>query len=313
MSGPNDYVINGPGLYGRVYSLTMQTGPQTASVWGNESQDQSPMRVAFEIERATSGPAKAKIAIYNLTPKSRSAIAKGVACRLRAGYIGLIGDLFIGTVAKVMVTRQGPDIVTSLEMVDAEPYVSMSTLTQSYAPGTHLATILQDVAKAMSVTYFGKVVSIKAGIANGIPDHVYGNGFAAHGSCKSILDKLCTPRGLVWSVQNGQLNIIPKRGYNGRTLLLLNKDTGLINVPSDSGKAVNMQSLLNPAIVPNALVQLSSANLALSGVYKVLRTKYQGDSHDAPWNVDIEARRFTDPITPVKVAAGFNYAGAVTP
>ena len=304
-------VLQGSALFGRVYSLALQGQDGQGAVWGNESKTQSALRVTFEVERAITGGNKAKVVIYNVGQSSRRGIIIGSAMRLRAGYAGLVGVLFTGVVSKVETERQGSDIATSIELKDGEPYSNMSVIDRSYAAGTHIATILNDVAQAMSVTLNGEATSVQRGVAVGIPDHVYAQGFVAHGPCKGVLDTLCRPRGLEWSVQNGALNIIPKTAYNGRTVQILSPSTGLLGVPSTNGKLVTFSALLNPRLVPGGLVQLDTANQALVGIYKVRTAKYQGDSHDAAWNVAIEAVPFDGIVKRLPAAAGQTYANAV--
>lgn len=304
--------LNGPALYNRLYSVAVQTkGSQFGLQWGNEAGAQTALKVSFEIERNLGGVNKGKIVLYNLSIASRARLQVGAAMRLRAGYVGAVGVLFLGTIAKVEHARSGPDIISSCELVDAEPYVAFTVFDRAYGKNTHLAVILNDVANAMNVSFKNQVSSIKRGIALGISDHTYAQGFVAHGPCKHTLTKLCRPRGLEWTVQNGALNIIPKAAGDGRTAHTLSSTTGLVGVPNRDAKQATFECLLNPAIVPGCIVRLVTLDPRVDGFYKVRTAKYAGDSHDAPWTIHAEAVPIPGAVIGYPVAQGQTYQGAV--
>lgn len=300
-------VAVGSALLGRVYSVTLQPPTGPTAQWGNETGTQSALRVTFSIDRSIFGGNKGRISLTNASPKTRKNLTIGQPLRLRAGYVGLVGVLFIGIITKNETTREGPDIITTVEMRDGEPFTHMSVLDRSYGPGIRLSTILSDVARAMNVYFGGIAVPIKRGAQVGIPKFAYSRGFVAHGPCGHTLDILCKPRGLEWSVQNGTLTIIPKKSYNGQKVEVVSPNTGglgipsqtgMTNIPASAGKLVTFDTLLNPRIVPGCLVQLGSKNVSLNALYKVRTAKYEGDSHGSNWGISVEASRYDSTISP---------------
>lgn len=300
-------------LYGRLWSVTIgKPNDPKSAVYGNEDQTGTPLRVAFEIEKTVkSSTNKAKITIFNLANKSRQAMKHGMTISVRAGYIGLCQTLFIGNVAKVVSETAGSEIHTKIEAGDGEAALSLGVFNKSYPRNTQLATILGDIGKALSVTTAQDPTAISAGIAVGIPSRVYSNGFVAHGSVRETLNKMLRRDGLEWSIQNGALNIIPISAHNGRLAELISAQTGLVGIPSKNGDLVKINCLLNPRLVPGGLFQLSSAATELNGFYKVRKAKFDGDTHDAKWNVEIEGVRMTNVKQILKPAVGFQYQPAV--
>lgn len=297
-------------LYGRVYSVALQGPDGRGPVYGNEKPGMAALRVAFEIERDVPGAAKGKVAIFNLSPASRNALKVNMPVQLRAGYINQVGTLMTGQVSQVTVQRDGPDIVTELDLTDAEPFTHMSTFDRHYAPGARLTTILGDVAGAMSTTLLTGTVKAAHGIAIGIPERQYSGGFVAHGPCKHTLDKLCRPQGLEWAVSNGALLVIPKGHYDGRLLQVLSRESGLIGVPGVSTDCTTFQSLMLPTFSPGGLVELRSINKAVNGIYKLRKVAFRGDSHGPDWQAALEGVPYTGSLVPLPVSVGGSYATA---
>lgn len=315
-------------LFQRAYSATFGPpsliGPQLppangqagAFQYGTIGPKPAPLRVIFDIDRNMYGssPNHSKVSIYNLSIASRQTITKGFLVQVQAGYASLLGTIFNGNVFITKTDRKGPDIVTEIECLDGGQAITTAVLDKTYPSGTTLAAILQDAATAMSVG---------AGVALGIPAFVYGRGFLARGACRDTLDRLLKPRGLEWNIQDGNLNIVPLNSPFTSTAILVSSGitvdkntgisnfdikqaTGLIGVPSLNVGFMQFTSLLNPRLVPGALIQMQCENIQLNGFYKLRRSHFEGDSHEDKWQINCEAI----PVTPGSVApaaAGFNY------
>jgi hypothetical protein len=293
-------------LFARVYALTLvpPTGGEPAQ-FGNLAAGQSALRVAFEVNKGVkTNPNSAKITLYNLNRQARTALGAGYLVALQAGYDGLAEKIFIGTVSKVETARAGADITTTLEATDGQEALLAASFNRSYPSQTHLAQVLQDVGKAMSVD---------PGVVLGLPDETFPRGIALHGSCTAVLRKLCHKHGLEASVQNGKLNILPIRAHLGQAAIVLSSKTGMLGVPSATKEAVTFDALLNPKLVPGQLVQVVSANTAASGYYKIRTVKIAGDTHGDKWQANCECARLTETVQQLGPAQGFNYAQAVVP
>ena len=302
-------------LFGRAYAVSIGTpGQSSALQYGTIGNNPAPLRVRFDIDKNSIGASnKAKIELYNLAAQTRQAIKKGYVIQLQVGYNSLIDTVFIGNVINTKSDRNGPDIITSLECGDGESAITYSVLDKSYPAGTTLVQILQDTAKAMSLGNPTNPVGINSGIAVGIPNQVFNKGFIAHGPCKDTLDKLLIPQGLEWSIQNGNLNIIPITNYNGQNAIVVSSSTGMIGVPSKNEFFLIFEHLINPKIVPGALIQMVSENAALNGFNKIKRSHFEGDSHDQKWQISCEATSMPNITQNLALAQGFNYSPAAVP
>lgn len=302
-------------LFGRTYAVALTDAPgNPGAQYGNAGNDPSPLRVSFDIERNNKGtPNKATISIYNLSPQTRGNIGKGTLITLSAGYGSLVGNLFLGVVVRPEVSRQGPDIITKLECGDGEAALAHSKINQTFPanPPTQLADILRACAEAMSLTTPANPSGMNAGIALGIPVVTFPRGYVANGMVADVLNDLCKPRDLRWSIQNNALEIVPRGAHAGVDAVVLESDTGLIGIPSLNGKQGKFSALLNPQIAPNRLVRVSSlADKRVNGFYKIQTAHYIGDSHDAKWQVDCEATLMPDAqAQTLPAASGFNYVG----
>ena len=240
----------------------------------------SPLRVRFEIEKMSVGISnKAKIDIYNLSTASRQAIKKGWVIVLYAGYKNVYRQIFVGTILKPMSTRNGSDIITSLECLDGGSSLTLGVLNKSYPANTTLETILTDLQQALGVT---------PGTILGIPSKVYPNGFAIHGSAAKALNTLLRPLNMQWSIQNGALNILPIKSTLQSQATVISAETGMIGVPSVNADFMQFECLLNPVIGPNSAIQMISENAQINGIYTVKKAKFEGDSHDSKWQLSCE-------------------------
>ena len=245
------------------------------------------LRVVFDIDKNLfSSPNKSKIGVYNLTLTQRRGISianpatgqLGDIVRLDAGYQDLVETLYIGDIARAKSERKGADIITTFECGDSEKQLIYSHFEQSYPPGTTLVRIITDCAKALGVNI---------GTILGVPTKTYNSGVSFSGSVKGTLDKILAFQALEWSVQNGTLNIIPTTAHLGTEAVLISKETGMIGVPSQGEEFLQFTSLLNPKLVPGALVFLETQTV--NGSFKIRRSHFEGDSHGQKWQVECEA------------------------
>jgi hypothetical protein len=305
------YVTQGSQLLGRVFSIALSANDGTASVWGNEKPGQSPLRVHFQIERNAEGPADAKITLYNLNPTSRNIIQNGVQVDLRAGYTGSMAKVFAGVVKNVKTQRQGPDVTTEMTCSDGTNFTNYAVLHQSYAAGTPLYRVFEDLAGAMRLDISGDVTLQKNGIIGGIPNETLGRGLVVDGAVRKTLTRLCRPRKLTWSIRNGQLSILPANHYDCMPVVVLNRESGLINIPSFNSELLSLSALLIPGLEPNSLVKVEAQNQGISGTYCIKKQKTEGDTHDSPWSHDLEAYRYTGSLDAIPIERGGNFASAV--
>ena len=106
------------------------------------------------------------------------------------------------------------------------------------------------------------------------------------------LGRLCDSIGYTWSVQDGNLQLLPNGGALAREAILLSPDTGLVGSP-EQGKhgVVKAKAFLVPGLVPGQTVQLQSRGT--SGNYRIETAEYTGESRGTgpgSWGVEMHMR-----------------------
>lgn len=279
-------------LYGRRYELVLGTLAQREmAVYGNSpgtpGRRPSFLRVEFDLEKTSlSASNKGVIRITNMSVANRQNMRPGMIVSLSAGYDSQMQLLFLGGVTKVDMSRQGSELVTELEVGDAESTISQTTFDKSYPKGTRLAQVLSDMAVAMQVPTASAPTGSRFKVAVGVPNFAFSKGLTLHGPIRLSLSKLCKTFGLEWSLQSGALQIVPLMHHTGETAEAISPQTGLLGVPSFDGAVCTFGALLNARISPGRLVFLSS-DFAV-GAYRVRKVQYRGDTHGQNWMCEAE-------------------------
>ena len=119
-------------------------------------------------------------------------------------------------------------------------------------------------------------------------------GFVGSGRASEALTAALARAGLVWSIQDGQLDVHAPGEAGVMTVPDLSPSTGLIGspefaAPPKPGKPqrIKFRCLLRPEIRPRSLVVLRSARH--SGTFRVEKVTHSGDARAVPWYSDAEA------------------------
>lgn len=107
-----------------------------------------------------------------------------------------------------------------------------------------------------------------------------------------MLTKACQSSGLVWSIQNGILQVKKPGDVMSQEVYVLSADTGLIGIPkriqisSDDGTSAaqhgwDVEYLMNAAINIDDYVKLESK--AASGFFRVYSLEIEGDNVSGVW------------------------------
>ncbi|WP_066733532.1 phage protein [Cupriavidus sp. D384] len=267
-----------------------------------------PLRLTFDIDKdASEQTNQHRLRIYNLRPDTRRGIeVPDVHCTLHAGYVEEGGPLLLaaGAVTDAWTFRDGPDVVTELELRDGYVEVRDTAVSIGYGAGASAHRIVRDIAQQMGLPLV---------MADGVPDRMWQNGFAYYGPARQALHKVVQGAGLEWSIQNQTLQIVPRRGTSRRQAVVLAADTGLIGAPErtrhgarekarvrdeQTGKRQQLvsaaqqrdgwrvRSLLLPQINPGDLVKLESRTA--EGLFRADAVKHTGDSDDGDWMTELQ-------------------------
>lgn len=267
-------------LYGRAWALS----------FGDEQW--TDLRVVFEINRnLTKHPDPAQITIYNLATKTRSGFYQGAPVRLSAGYMDAAGLIYAGTLTGITPNRDGPDYAVTLSCRDGDA-AYRATTRRAYAVGAPMTLIVGDLVAAMGLRVGSGAVAALAGLSSRGPlVHV--------GYAQDKLSQVLAPHGLVWSMVDGEVSIVPSDGALQADAILLTPDTGLVGSPEPISdkvppigavvRRVRVTSLLQPGFVPGRRVVLESTEYA--GTYRVDRLVHKGDTHGQDWYSVAEVSR----------------------
>jgi hypothetical protein len=270
-------------LFDREWALTIGQQGQQGKVYTS-------LRTAFDIDKTSQYSSnKAKIDVYNLSAYSRQQFQKGWVIGLRVGYRGITDTIYLGDIARSYSKRSGggPEIITTFECGDSERQLVYAHFDRSYPPGTALTQVVSDVSNVLKGLGVGIAMPVYTTVAT---SKTFSTGFSFSGTVKNCLEKLLPGVGMEWSIQNNSLQLLPVKHHLGNQAILINKNTGMVGVPSQEVGFVQFQALLNPKIIVGATVAIESQTV--NGVFKVRRAHFTGDSHSSDkWTVDCEAVR----------------------
>lgn len=254
------------------------------------------LRVAFSVSKSTSEePNTCRVSVYNLSEDTRARLSRmrGVPVRLEAGYASNLGLLFQGdtrrTATGIQHAKTGPDWVTTLECGDGETAYRYARFSGSYARGTSVTKVAEDMAKSLGIGLGNLEETLKAGgFRQGLQS--FPAGFAARGRAAEELNGLMRTLGLEASIQDGKLQVLkPGETLKGQAVLLT-PETGLRGSPAynsaegkekDEPPTLKVSSLLQPAIRPG--VQLRVEARSVRGNFKVKAVTHAGDTHGGDW------------------------------
>lgn len=191
--------------------------------------------------------------------------------------------VFAGLIVHCETEDDGADRCTTLEVEDSLVNLRDTFVTISYSGKINSKTILDDVANQMgvAVTY-----SYNAEFSD-LP-----NGYSYVGQARNVLTVICKTSNLVWSLQNGILQIKKPGDTMSKQVFVLSATTGMVGTPrrwtstatddskdDDSGWEVDY--LMNTAINIDDYVYLQSKKA--TGYFRVYSVKVEGDTHGDRW------------------------------
>lgn len=277
-------------LFNRSASLTVITKDKV----GRQlvAKDFEGLRIAFNIEKTSESLAnQAKIKIFNLSPSSRAFVEeRGQAIILKAGYAPadlepLVEVIFQGDVGKVTNSIEGPDWITSFEVGDGEKSLTEKSYQKTFRSGASAETIMREIAASMGLA---------VGTIKGIKDKAYKSGVTLSGSAKDLLDQLTGETGVEWSVQDEEIQILPKTEGTNDEVIVVSASSGMINAPIKRADGIDVVSLINPQFRPGRRIQIESKNL--NGIYRIRKLTFDGDTRDGDWKAKLECVNLNTPV-----------------
>lgn len=266
------------------------------------------LRIAFKtVQSDVQTPNHAVIRVYNLSDQTAQSVQKEfTAVRLQAGYeTGAFGAIFTGTIKQVRRGRVSPtDTYLDILAADGDKPYNQGFISKSLAAGA----TAEDERKAL-VDAFG----IPSGYVADLPAAAAQRGQVKFGMARDHMRDLAASNDMTWSIQDGQVQMIPNTGYRPGEAVVLNSNTGMIGLPVQTEGGVLVKCLLNPNIKIGSLLQIDNASIQRDlyggkllnapgrledlqgfkpkitddGFYRVYVNEFEGDTHGQPWYNDI--------------------------
>ncbi len=275
-------------LFGR--RATVQVGTGLTALEFISGDVNAGLRVAFTIARSVKPePNTCEIKVWNLSKATRTRLeqAKELSINVEAGY-SIQSQLFLGSLRTAISSTEGPDIVTTIGSGDGEKAYSQKRINVSIPKGTPLAVAVDNIILAMGIGP-GNKGQHQFSFANGTT--IFSNGTVISGSASRELTHLLRSAGLTWSIQNGALQVLQKRGALLADAVLLSSATGMIGSPTVNNKGeLSASCLMIPGVEPGKLLVVASRHA--EGNYRIEKCTYRGDTHAVgEWTIDIDGKR----------------------
>lgn len=271
-------------------------GEKGFEVGAPDPKTQRAIHISFTVEKSDSTTLNTtKIKLWNLNKEQLSILTKtGCTIEIMAGYGNSRPVIFKGTVANVNESLDGSDRMVEIEAVDGFASTSETQVSISYSGKISTLKVFKDTANQLNLP-----VSYSATAQETLENSYFSNGYSFVGYAQYVLDDICEKTSLMWTIQNGVLQIRkPSEGIS-TTVHKINKDTGLINIPkrvySSSTSNTNtttdttadmlygyeIEYFMNGAIGIGDRVYVESK--IVTGIYMVYSLIIEGDNLEGNW------------------------------
>lgn len=283
---------------------------QQVTVNANEGLDLSEMRIHFRISQADNEtPNTAIIRVYNLSDQTaRKVVGEFQRVVLQAGYEdGAYGVIFDGTIKSVLRGHES-NVSSYVDIFAADGDIAYNNacIATPLAAGSTPQDQVNQVLKAMAP------YGVTKGYIPDLPPTAAARGKVMFGLARDHMRRIAQTLQMSWSIQNGQLTMIPLTAYKPGEAVVLTAATGLVGFPQQTPGGIDVTALLNPRITIGSLVQIDNKAInqgfaavpgkflfgggrleaipgfnarlgGADGFYKVLVHEFEGDTRGEPW------------------------------
>jgi hypothetical protein len=235
------------------------------------------LRVAFEVTKSIDPkPNPGKIDIWNLNREHMGRILSGEfnLAKLWVGY-DTLRVIYAGDIVKKTVKRDGLDFVVSLECGDGHTDYQNSLVMTTLAAGSTDTDALGAAAASMRSTQLGAV-----GLSS---TRALPRARVLSGNARDVLSRVALNSDADWSVQDGELVVIPANAVLPGEAVELSQETGMVGSPEATDNGLSLQCLCNPALRIGGLVRVRSILDYFNGDYKIVNLQHQGDAIGGDW------------------------------
>lgn len=290
-----------------------------------QALDLSEMQVEFEVHQAmVSIPNWARIRVYNLSQETQQQAYKEFHhIDLAVGYNGYAERLFYGQVRQFNAGLREDAKDTYIDFIcqDGDYGHNWTVINKTLAKGWDYKDMFQALHGAF------KANGLSVGHQSKLPIQKFPRGRVMYGSAKNHMNRAVDNINAEWSIENGEITVVPYDGTLPGQAIVLTPATGLIGLPQQTINGITLRSLINPKVqdgglikLENDTIQTASINTATTavnyipsfdpnGLYKVYSISHTGNTRGNDWHSDIvcTATTGTQPITHQFTAARPNH------
>lgn len=280
---------------------------------GSETLDLSDMHIRFRTQQQDEeSPSNCSIRVFNLNAQTLDKVQNEFSrVVLQAGYEnGSFGVIFDGTIKQFRIGREPDKVNSYIDILAADGDLGYNWATVNKSMSAQTTSGEKVAAAVLAMSGHG----LKAGQLLGPMGGILPRGKVLLGMARAILRSETQNNGATWSIQNGEINIIPLTGYLPGQAVVLTALTGLIGRPEQTDGGIRCRCLMNPKITVGGLVQIDNASInrtiqqqpgsaplaydkwaklqqlatvTADGTYRVYVAEYVGDTRGADWYVDL--------------------------
>lgn len=264
--------------------------------------DVSQLACKFKVTRSLYGYAgTCELEVRNLTEAHRREILaaprRTTYVEVQAGYAEGMSLLFRGDKRKTIPVREGTDWIVKVTAGSGEHAIRGARVNRSFARGSTVQQVVQHIVDVFGDAGVGpgNAVAALRGATLGGLDGTFPEGTALYGYAAAELTRLCDSAHLTWSVQDGDLQVLPLGGALAREAILLSADTGMQGAPEVvNRRTITVKACLIPGLIPGQQVMIQSA--VASGPYRISQAEYSGDTHGQDWTATLTCHRPRPPL-----------------
>ena len=221
------------------------------------------------------------VELWNLArPTEQHIFNRGDDITVEAGYVGLVGQIFVGQIQEIRRVRKVDGEIARITRIELGDFARRVTDPQrgrglggvtarSYNGAVPLRRIVTDLISD---------AGLRAGPLDVIPASAMVTDFVWTGRSTDALTVLLRRINAGWYEDAGQVRVRNQTtsATAGALRFLVTPDTGLIGTPTPTDDGVEMSMLLNPAIVRGGEIRVESD--LLTGDFGVVTVEHQADN-----------------------------------
>lgn len=258
------------------------------------------IRFTTKVNSEIGMPSNAYIDVFNLNRDDVDYLATSASTflkrqrffRLYAGYEGDVNLLFSGQILEAL-PEGNPDVILKIRGMSALKWWG-ETMSVS-KDNTSMAELLETAANEM-----GYVLDIDDNTRNCEMLQKKKETFSFTGSPMELLNEIQSELGGVTAneksvyivPENETIHVYAPELMTYKKILLVNKDTGMIGIPSPTVVGCNVKILLNTSIRCGDLIELKSERIpSINGRYSVISLAHEGEIRGKNWYTTLTCRR----------------------